>query len=262
MAGNARRRRTVKSTERTFDVLEFLHREDGARVTEVAEELGLAKSTVHRYLATLLEREYVVKDGDHYHISLRFLDMGETARYRKKPYELAKSLVEELAAVTEERAVFLVEQHGQAVYVHRASGKHAVRHDPGPGKRIPIHATAAGKAILAFLPDERIDEIIDRRGLPGRTDNTITDSEQLHAELDSIRERGYAVNKEENVQGVRAIGAPILPNDRVIGALSISGPAQRIKEKESQSEQNLLNLLLSSAKELEIKTEQSVWTVE
>ncbi len=167
----------------------------------------------------------------------------------------------DIATETEERAVFLVEEHGQAVYVHRACGKHAIRTNPGPGKRIPIHATAAGKAILAFLPRERAQEIVDRRGLPARTENTITDRDELFEELELIRDRGYAINQEENVRGVRAVGVPVRPYDRIAGAISISGPVQRMKEKEERDQQNLLNLLLGSANELEIKCTKTYWVV-
>lgn len=261
MTANVSGRRTVKSSERTFAILELLQERDGARVTEIADELGLAKSTVHRYLATLQQLEYVVKEGDDYTLGLRFVDLGQSARYRKQLYELAKAVVTDIATETEERAVFLVEEHGQAVYVHRASGKHAVRDDPGPGERIPIHSTAGGKAILAFLPSKRVKEILDRRGLPARTENTITDREELFDELELIRERGYAVNQEENVPGVRAVGVPIRPNDRVAGALSISGPIQRMQEKEERDQHNLLNLLLGSGNELEVKSTKTAWTV-
>lgn len=262
MSANAGGGRTVKSSERTFDVLEILRERNGARVTEVADELDLAKSTVHRYLATLRKREYVVKEGDEYAVGLRFLELGQTARYRKPIYELAEPVVEDLAAETEERAVFLIEEHGQAVYVHRATGEHAVRASPGPGERVPIHATAAGKAILAYLPERRVREILDRRGLPARTQNTITSRNELREELERVREHGYAINQEENVRGVRAVGVPIRPNDRVVGALSISGPIQRMQEKEGRDQQNLLNLLLGSANELEIKSTKTAWTVE
>lgn len=254
-------RRTVQSAERAFDVLEVLQARDGAGVTEVAEALGLAKSTVHRYLTTLHHREYVVREDDDYHVGLRLLDLGESVRYRLPISVLAEPIVSALADATEERAAFLVEEHGQAVYVHRACGSRAIQRDPGPGKRLPIHATAAGKAILASLPEARVAEIVDRRGLPARTAHTITEPAALFAELERIRERGYATNREENVDGVRAVGVPVRPNGRVAGALSISGPIQRLEEKEARDEDNLVNQLLGSANELEIKATDADWTV-
>lgn len=251
--------RTVKTVEKSFEILEALQRLGGARVSEVASEVDMAKSTVHRYLVTFHEREYVVKEGDEYHVGLRFLDMGEHARRRDRAYELAEPKVAELAAETDERAVFLVEEHGQAVYVHRSTGKHAVRTYPGPGKRIPLHSTASGKAMMAHLPEDYVDAIIERRGLQSRTDETIVDREKLLEELETIRDRGYALNQQENVRGVRAIGVPVLPYGRVVGALAVSGASHRIREE--SVEQRLLNMLLSAANEIELAITETDWTV-
>lgn len=256
METSTKERRTVKTTETVFAILEILKERDGARITEVAEALELAKSTVHRHLTTLVEREYAVKEGDVYHVSLRFIELGEHARDRKKGYQLARTNVEELATETDERVQFIVEEHGWAVYVHRALGSHGVQTDPGIGKRIPLHATSAGKSILAYLPDDRVSWIIDQRGLPAITDHTITDREELFDDLESIREQGYSVNNQENVDGLRAIGVPVLrPDNRVLGALSVSGPTRRMKGDWFAHE--LPDLLLGTANELELNIAHS-----
>jgi DNA-binding IclR family transcriptional regulator len=251
--------RTVKTVEKSFEILEALQGLGGGRVSEVAEEVEMSKSTVHRYLVTLLEQEYVVKEGDEYRIGFRFLDIGESAKKRKKAYKLVGARLEELAEETKERVVFLVEEHGQAVYVHRATGTHAVRSEPGPGKRIPLHATASGKAILAYMPEERVDEIVDWRGLTDRTENTIVDRESLKEELATIRDRGYAINEQENARGVRAIGVPVRPYGRVVGAIAVSGACQRIKEE--TVEKKIINILLSTANEVELVISKTDWTV-
>lgn len=243
--------RMVTTTGKVFAILEQLKETDGARVSELAEELGYAKSTVHRHLATLEHYEYVIKEGDTYNIGLRFIDFGEYAKSRKKAYVMAAKKVGELADETDERAQFLVEEHGHAVYVHRGIGKHAVQTDPGVGKRVPLHATAAGKAIFAHLPEPRITRILENKGLPALTEQTITDEDDLRAEFETIRERGYSINSQENITGLRAIGVPIMAsNDTVIGALSVSGPTQRMKG--AWFEQDLPELLLGTANELQL----------
>lgn len=241
----------VKTTGTAFDILEFIKEQNGARISEVADALDLAKSTVHRHLATLLDRKWVAKEGDLYRISLRFIEFGEHARSREEGYQLAREKVEELAEETRERAQFLAEEHGQGVYMFRAAGHHAVRTDPGLGKRIPLHSTAAGKAILAYLPEQQVDEIIEQSGLSRHTANTITDRDELFEELDRIRERGYSTNDQENVEGLRAVGVPVRYRDvRVLGALSVSGPTKRMKGDWYQQE--LPDLLRGTANEIEL----------
>lgn len=242
----------VKTSESAFDIVELLKRLDGAHVTEVASELDMAKSTAHRHLSTLLDLEYLVKEGDEYHVGLQFLSLGEYARERKDAYRLIKPKVQQLAEETSERAQFIIEEHGRAVYIHWATGENAV-HTPnsGVGKRIPLHATSAGKAILAEYDEERVRELIDRRGLDALTENTTTDEAALLEELDETRRRGYATNMEENINGIRALGAPITHMDgSVIGALSISGPVHRMKGEWFTEE--IPDLLLGTTSELEL----------
>ncbi|MFB6142205.1 MAG: IclR family transcriptional regulator [Halorientalis sp.] len=249
-------KRTVTAVETTFSVLEALEAADGMRLTDLATELDMAKSTVHRYLQTLLDREYVVKEGDTYHVSLRFLDLGEHARNREEGYRMARQKVAELADETEERAQFIVEEHGQAVYVHREAGSHAVQTDPGIGKRIDLHATSAGKAIIAEWPDGRIREFVDRWGLPSHTDETITDLDSLLAEVADIRDRDYAVNRGENIDGLAAVGVSVCgADDQPIGALSVSGPTNRMKGE--WFEQDLPDMLLGFKNEMELNIRYS-----
>lgn len=241
---------TVKSAERTMAILEAICELDGADLSAVAAEVGCSKSTAHRHIATLEEHEYIVREGDTYYVGLRFLRLGELARNRKDSYRMAGSKVAELAEATDERAQFIVEEHGRGVYVYRETGRRAVQTDSGIGKRVPLHATSAGKAILASLPGDHREEIVQRRGLEAITDNTITDREALAAEIETIRERGYAINDQENIDGLRAMGVPIQVEGRVIGALSVSGPTHRMRGEWFQ--QDLPELLLGTANELEI----------
>ena len=240
----------VSSVETVFDIVEFLYQREGATISEVAAELDYAKSTVHRHLTTLVHRGYVVQ-RDGYYVGLRFLELGQQARTRRHAYQLAKEKVDELAAETDERAQFLVEEHGEAVYVHRAFGDNAVRTDPGIGKRVPLHATASGKAILAAMPPAERSRIIEQASFTSITSKTITDSDELYEELEHIRERGYAFNREENLDGLHAVGVPITgPEEGVIGGLSVSGPSHRLTGEWLKDE--LPSLLLGTANELEL----------
>lgn len=215
----------VKTTQRSLDIVETIREMDGARLTELADRLDLPNSTVHNHLSTLMERDYVLKDGDVYRVSLRFLDLGEHARNRRKVYELAKPEIKELADETGEIANLLVEENGWGVYLWSSEGENAVPLDIAPGKHVHLHATALGKCILAHLPDKRVEEIIDRRGLPAETDATITDPDALMDELETVREQGYAIDDEERLPGMRCIGTTVKSESgNVIGAISVSGP--------------------------------------
>lgn len=241
----------LKTPKTAFRIIEAIERLDGAGVTELAIDLDLAKSTIHRHLSTLEDIEYLVCEGDTYYVSLKFLQLGEYSRNRKNAYSLARPKLRELAEETGERAQFIVEEHGLAVYVHRKSGPRAVETDSGIGKRVALHATAAGKAILAHMDDERVNTIIKDRGLPALTAYTITERSSLFEELDTVRERGFSVNDQESTDGLRAIGVPVRgSDDDIIGALSVSGPTHRIKGE--IYEQTIPRLLLGTANELEL----------
>lgn len=245
------KRRGVKTTETVFDIIEYLRRNDGAQVTEVANELEIAKSTAHRHVTTLQNREYVQKDGDIYRLGFRFLHLGVHTRNRRQAYQLVEAKVRELASQTDERAQFIVEEHGLGVFIFRESGENAVETNTEIGKHIPLHTSASGKAILANIPEERVQKIVNERGLPSMTENSITDADVLLDELETIRERGYSINNQENLDGLRAVGVRLKDRDgQILGALSVSGPSHRMKGEWFQEE--LPNLLLGTANELEL----------
>jgi DNA-binding IclR family transcriptional regulator len=247
---------TVQATGTTLDILHALREMEGARIAELAERLDRAPSTVYRHLATLHDRHYVRKDGDEYHLALRFLELGGHAQTTQPGFDIAKEKVDQLAAETEERAQFIVEEHGYRFYLYTQTGEHAVQTDASIGKRGYLHASSSGKAILASMSRARVEEIIDRVGLPAVTDRTVTDPDELFAELDAIRERGYAINTGETMTGLNAIGTAIEgPEDEVIGSISVSGPANRLKGDRLRSE--LPDLLLGTVNEIELRLKYS-----
>lgn len=245
------KRRTIESDEKLFDIIEYVYANDDAGVTEIATELDMAKSTVHAHLATLEQRRYVVNEDGSYRLGLQFLQHGVHAQNSYPIYQMAKEKVRFLAQETGERAWCQVEEAGLAYYLCGAEGNHPVHPPVEVGACVPLHQIAGGKAILAYLPDERIDEIISRYGLTANTDDTITDEASLFEELAEIRERGYAYNKQESLRGLHAVAAPVRDhNENVLGALSISGPANRLKGE--TLEKDLPELLLGVTNELEI----------
>ncbi|MFB6195207.1 MAG: IclR family transcriptional regulator [Haloplanus sp.] len=225
--------RTLKTVERTARILEALETLDGAGVTELADHLGISKSTTYHYLATLRQENWVVKNGERYELSLQFLLSGEYVRNRNRLYKYGKDEVEELAESTGEYANLFTEEHGMGINLYKVRGSDAV----GSGYQTEklqrpdyLHCTATGKAILAFLSRERVDEILDQHRLPQQTANTITDRNELFDELETVRQQGYAYNDEEEVEGLRAVGAPVIDrNENILGSLSVAGPTSRLK---------------------------------
>lgn len=251
MTSNANRTR-VKSVETLLDVVAFLHDRREGTIEEVADGVGVGTSTAHRHLVTLRERGYVVADSGTYRLSFKFLTHGGAARRRLPARELIARKIRKISEDTGERAQFLVEEHGERVYVYTDAGQDAVKMDATIGKRGPLHVSAAGKAILANLPAERRDEILSDVTISPRTDNTITDREALEAGLAEVRQRGYAFNDEESTTGLRAVGVPIFSDgETVLGAISVSGPANRLKGSYFQRE--LPDLLLGTVNEIELE---------
>jgi DNA-binding IclR family transcriptional regulator len=214
--------RGIKTTDTVFDIVERLNSLGGATVTELAEVLGLAPSTVHDHLASLVRRGYVVKDDGEYRTSLLFLGLGMAARERYALIGPGERAVSKLAEKTSQRAQLLLEENGRAIVVCRSTDAGTSSGDV-LGRVLPMHCTAGGKAILAFYPEGRVDEILDRHGLPGLTDNTITEREALYEELASIRERGFAINEGESVRGIRSVGCPVVVDGRAIASVTVTG---------------------------------------
>ena len=244
--------RTLKTSGVTLEIIELLKEKGGARVTELAEEIDRVPGTVHAHLATLREKGFVVKEGDIYQIGNKFLEFGTYVRTRKSEYNIARSYTDQIAAETDRRAVFAVEENGMGVYIHVSSGDHAVWKFSYPGKRFYLHQTAVGKALLSELPADAVEEIIEHRGLPARTENTTTDRGELLEELQTTRERGHSVNREEQVEGIAAVGVPVTgKHDRVLGAFSVAAPVNRQGDKWQKEE--FVSVLFRIADEFELE---------
>lgn len=223
-------RKTIQASATAFTIIEYLSENERAGITEIAGDIDVSKSTVHNHLKTLEQGEYVTQDDSgRYALGYRFLTLGGKVRQRSNLYSVAKPEINWLVEETGESACVATEEFGRIVYLYQARGERAVITDSHTGTRVLPHCTALGKSMLAHLPEERVDEIITRRGLPKNTENTINSKEELFEELAETRDRGYAFDDEERIEGLRCVGAPVMDDDNeVIGALSVSGPAKRV----------------------------------
>lgn len=218
------------SRSKTLDVISVLDENGATGVTEIADRLGIAKSTAHYHLATLREKGFVVKDGTEYKLSMEFLKFGFRVRQRIPLYEAAKSEIDKLGRKTGELVILSTEQRGLGVYLYKAGGSDALDIDAPIGRTATLHNRALGKAMMTHFPETKVDRILDEHGLPQTTDQTITDREVLNRELDKIREEGVAFNREEHIEGINGVAVPILDADGdAAGAVSIAGPTSRLR---------------------------------
>ncbi|MGQ3330197.1 MULTISPECIES: HTH-type transcriptional regulator XacR [Halorubrum] len=222
----------VRTTEKTLTLIEELMTKEPCGVSELANDLEMGKSAVHNHLNTLRTHGYVLKEGDVYRLGLKFLEVGGHSRKSMEIYQIAEPEVKSLAAETGELANLLVEEQGMGVYLMRAKGDEAVDLDTHAGLRTSLHTTALGKAILANLSEERVETILDRHGLERKTSRTVGTREELFDVLAEIRERGYAVDDGERLEGLRCVASAITSSSgEVLGAISVSAPANRVSDE-------------------------------
>jgi len=224
----------VQSIERALDLLEFLARSSGwVGISELSVATGQPVATVHRLLKTLIAREYVIRDSRtrRYSLGPSFHLLLHTTLQTPSWNELATPLLRELVEISGETANMAVLEHEKAVYVAQAQPLRMVRMFTELGNRVPLHNTGCGKVLLAFQPESVANAIIAGTGLVPYTQKTLTQPELLRQELARIRENGYAIDNEEQEEGVRCFSVPVYGmNERVVAAISISGPASRLDE--------------------------------
>ncbi|MFC4439973.1 MULTISPECIES: IclR family transcriptional regulator [Natrialbaceae] len=256
MDDTPRSNRPVTTTESSIRLLEQLKENPGQTLDDLAAASDLARSTVHRHLLTLEDNDFLFREEGRFYLGLRLLDFGISARTRVPFFDVGRRQVDRLAEETGEK-VWLVAKEGDfSVHLYKAFGDSPLRTSARVGQRRYLHQLAVGKAILAYLDPDELRAIVERQGLVEMTEHTITDEDELLEELEATRERGYAFNIEESIEGLNAVGAPIRDEDGApIGGISISGPANRVKDEYLRNE--LPDKLLAAIDEIHINLRYS-----
>ncbi|WP_049896419.1 IclR family transcriptional regulator [Natrialba chahannaoensis] len=251
--------RTLKTVTRSVDIINLLMELDRARLTEIADHVNMSKSTTYTYLKSLEKSGLISRTQNQYRLSANMLVYGGYVRNNNILYEIGKPEIDALATETGQYSHLVIEEHGRGINLYKAKGEEAVGDDYQIAKfqqRDYLHITASGKAILAYLPEERVREILNTHGLPSRTEETITDRDELFNELDDIRERGFAYNDEEEIEGFRAVGAPIRDrNGTILGSLSVSAPISIFKDERFYDE--IPELVVNVANIIEVNINMS-----
>jgi DNA-binding IclR family transcriptional regulator len=215
--------------EKTLRVLDlFTSARPSWSVTEVARELEMPTATAHRIVRALEARSYLAKDGTRYRLGFAAIDLGRRATASVDLRSRLRGVLRELAAATQETALLNVydeSRHG-SLCVDRIETTHSLRLTIEIGRVTPIHAGASAKALLAFLDQPTIEDVLAGE-LVGLAPGTITDPDDLRAELEEIRSRGWASSFEENNAGAWGVAAPILIGDRAVASIGVAAPATR-----------------------------------
>jgi IclR family transcriptional regulator, KDG regulon repressor len=208
----------------------FTMDEPEKKVTDLAQSLGLGKSTVSRLLATLASEGFVVKDPEtqKYRLGLTILSLNTIVTSNLEINREAQPILQKLVHDIGETAHIAVLEGIDVVYINRVECKHPVQILTYVGRRNPIHCTSSGKVLLAYQEEELFHQVVER-GLHKYTVNTITDPDDLRTVLKGIREQGHAISIEELREGVASIAAPIRDyTGKVTYAVSVIGPVHRM----------------------------------
>ena len=230
MCALVRRSPSVQSVDRAVSVMEFLSRRGWSGVTEVARELDIHKSTAYRLLTTLRERGLVEQDAatEKYRLGFGLVLLARAVRADLDILGCARPVCERLSERTRETVTIAVLEDDDAVVIHQSISRASALGVDWTGRHTPLHATAAGKIFLAYMPEDQLQRILEGR-LERFTENTIVDPASLKGHAKGILDAGYGYTVEELEVGLNAVGAPIRGADgTVVGAVSVSGPAFRL----------------------------------
>lgn len=222
----------VRAVERAMQILSTFDGQHGELgVSEVAQATGLHKATTHRILMTLFNGGFLERtgEGDRFRLGLRLVELGMGALrgldFRRAAFPYMQQLVERF----QEICTLAIFDRGQMLYVEVVHSERSLTIAARVGRHLPAHCTASGKVLLAFLPPEVVEPILNG-SLVAYTEKTITLPDRLREELKAVRQRGYAIADEEFEVGIWAISAPIRDlGGKVIAAMSIPFPTNRLK---------------------------------
>jgi len=227
--------------------------ENGVGITQLSKQLNLPKSTIHQILSVFKSTRFVEQNPEDrkYRLGLRIFELGNVVQSQLQLRKIAHPYLYELSRKTNETTYLVVLEGGRIVYVDCVESTARLRAHPVFGIKVPLHCTSLGKAIMAFLPEEKIDQVIQEEGLERFTENTITNPEVLKRELKEVRKRGYAIDNMEHEEGIRCVGAPIRNHrGEVFAAISVSGPSQRFDPRRIEV---MAKLVIEAAEEISKK---------
>ena len=232
----------VTTVRKAFRLLEVLGEKQPARPSELANQLKLSRSNVHRLLATLKDMGCVERlSNGTYCLGIKLFLLGNTVVYRNRLADMVRPFLTHLAEISQENVNLGIMHEQKVLYIDKIESPHYLKLDKPIGKTDPIYCTALGKALLSGLTDDELETFLRNSKLVPYTKKTIRDPETLTREIRKVRKQGYAVDVEELSDGIRCIAVPILDyTNKVIAAISISAPSLRLTRQKMKELKNPL----------------------
>ncbi len=221
---------TVQALDRGLGVLQALVRDQGATLSDLALTMGIPPSTLHRILATLERHDFVEMDPatQEWRIGIGAFRVGSVFLTRTNVVEAARAPMRALMAATGETANLGLTDGDEVVFVAQVESHAPIRAFFRPGTRGPMYCSGIGKALMAAMPRETVQRMVQRSGLAPFTATTLTTPERLFADLDATRKRGWSFDDQERHEGMSCIAAPIHDSfGNVVAGVSVSGPSAR-----------------------------------
>lgn len=232
----------IRSFAKGMNVLEHLADNEFLTVAQVARLMNINRASSHRFLSTLKELGYADKDDNaRYYLTSKVIELGMKVLDRFEIRKIARPFLQELSIKFNE-TINLVYFNGEKVLtIDKIDSTERLRMDAGIGGGEPAYCTSLGKAILAFLPDRKLEQYLQATELIPFTPNTVISKDKLKEELLHIRENGYAIDDEELSIGLRCVGAPLFDHTgQARFAISLSGPSIRMGSKKIEEMQREL----------------------
>ncbi|HPI98958.1 MAG TPA: IclR family transcriptional regulator [Synergistales bacterium] len=245
----------VQSVIRALEIIEILNERKELGITEIALSLDLDKSTVHRLINTLRHKGYVKQNilNQKYSNTFKLFEMGTLEVDRTGLIRRVNPFLEHLAHQTRETVNLAILEGKFTIYVDKRESSEVIRADLGVGRRYPAYSTSLGKAILAFLPEEKVIELFRDEKFVSFTSNTISSLDELLAQLKLIRRRGYAYDNEELINGLACVAGAIRNYDgSPLAAISVAFPRYRY-QKGSPEEERIISLVLDITRKLSME---------
>jgi len=225
---------SIVAVERALILLRYItDNEDGLSIREASRNFGYNPATVQKIVNAFKAQAYVVQDEitDRYHLGPEAVQLGLTALSRLDVRRAARPYLEELSRDSGETVFLAIARGNCVVYVDKVVSDQPIRMDAPVGADRPYNCTAVGKVLLAGMTSEEIEGLYDDGAFEKRTQNSILDADEMHIEVEKVREQGWARDREEFDYGASCVAAPIYDHEgQVVAALTVSGPSTRINQ--------------------------------
>ncbi|MBO1511179.1 IclR family transcriptional regulator [Metabacillus bambusae] len=225
----------IQSVDRALRILElFDDRENELSITEISKRMNLHKSTIHSLLKTLQSHRYIKQNEENgkYSLGLKLFERGNYVIENMDLRTNARKYLESLAFQTKNTVHLVILDGQEGVYIDKVEGHGVTVLYSKVGRRVPIHTSAVGKALVAFKNDREIENILTNYEYTKRTDKTIMNNEEFLSELQSVRHNGFAIDNEENEPGIFCLAVPIMDHtNKVIAAISMSLSSAKAKDE-------------------------------